>query len=234
MELYFNSWSMNLAFMDVGARRKGSKVRGTSLPQEYALVKFLANVTHDSGTWSTHTPACAWNGISCDGKDRVVEIRIGGEGLSGTLDVSSLPASLLLLNTASNKLCGSVAFCSLPGELQQLILRYNFFTGLVDLTRLPFGLQSLSLQSNRFSGTIDLASLPPTLHSIYLGCNNLDGGLDLSSLPRTLRDLYLNDNNFTGLVDCSRLPTSLKTLQMSRTQIRYDPQQCSALIQIYT
>ena len=79
--------------------RRGHKIRGTQLPQEYDLDRLLLNVSHRHLTWSTATPACAWKGIECLETEKVRSINWDllevETYIRGQLDFIFLPLSVV-------------------------------------------------------------------------------------------------------------------------------------------
>jgi hypothetical protein len=102
--------------------------------------------------WSNTTSTCTWNGVVCSG-DRVTQLRLPGEGLTGTIPSQSLSllSELRVVSLRNNQLTGPF-----PGELgncshvHALYLGNNHFFGpLPDLTSFWPRLTHLSLEYNR-------------------------------------------------------------------------------------
>jgi serine/threonine protein kinase len=109
-----------------------------------------------------------------------------------------------------NALSGPFNLSLLPPNLRELNLRSNNFTGPLTFTGLPQTLTSLDCSRNSFSGYVDLRHLPPGLKELNVSNNNLSGPLDLSALPPVMEFLHLNNNHFIGVVDLSAVPASMK------------------------
>ena len=129
--------------------------------------------------WLSDRPLDEWFGVTTDDDERVMELVLSDNNLTG-----SLPSELgeltrlrdLLLG--SNKLTGPV-----PGELGLLPDLWN-----------------IGLSANNLTGSIprDLGR-SPSLYGLQLDYNNLTGEIppELGQLT-DLRDLQLNDNQLTG------------------------------------
>ena len=135
----------------------------------------------DNENWLTDAPLGEWHGVTTDAGGRVVEMRLGYNGLSGRIppDIGRLTSLESLSILYNPDLGGSV----IPPELGQL-----------------HNLTSLSLNGNGFSGPIppELAKLS-RLKLLGLTQNGLTGPIppELGELPR-LGHLYLSRNNLTG------------------------------------
>ncbi|KAL6867407.1 hypothetical protein ACP4OV_015431 [Aristida adscensionis] len=130
-------------------------------------------------SWNSTTPTCQWQGVTCE-NGRVVELRLPGAGLMGTLP-SGVLGNLSALRTLSlryNALTGPIpGDISGMAELRAIYFQHNSFSG--ELPASLFALKNLvrlDLAGNKFSGEI-----PP----------------DFDKLIR-LGTLILDSNNFTG------------------------------------
>ena len=154
------------------ARRKPSKVRGTDLPHEYAMEKFLHNVSYRDASWTVHNPIQDWAGISCDVSHQVTWVSWGRHPLGGMLAWESLPSTVHWLNLSGETkreiwLSGSVPFYALPDTLTRLNLFRQEFVGKVEISALPRSLVNMGLNFNQFSGPLDLTCLPPQSNNIF-------------------------------------------------------------------
>ncbi|GJN08607.1 hypothetical protein PR202_ga26546 [Eleusine coracana subsp. coracana] len=138
-------------------------------------------------SWNSTTPTCQWQGVTCE-NGRVVEVRLPGAGLMGTL-----PSGVL----------GNLS------ALRTLSLRYNALTGPVpdDLSRLV-ELRAIYLQHNGFSGELPAPLFAlKNLVRVDLAGNKFTGEIspDFNKLVR-LGTLHLENNDLTGEIPKLDLP----------------------------
>lgn len=191
-----------------------------------ALLDFSSAVPHGRKVnWNSSIPVCSWVGITCF-SDRVVELRLPGVGIRGSIPPNTLSKldALRVLSLRSNRLNGSLLsdISSLPslhylflqhnnlsGEIPSLLspslvvldLSFNSFTGNIpttiqNLTRLT----GLSLQNNALSGSIPDLDLPRLAH-LNVSYNQLNG-----SIPPPLEKFP--DSSFLGNSLLCGLPLS--------------------------
>lgn len=152
-----------------------------------ALVTLRSAVRGRTLLWNvTETSPCSWLGVTC-GSNRVTELRLPGEGLTG-----ELPLGL-----------GNLT------RLQSLSLRFNALSGPVpaDLANLV-ELRDLFLHGNKFSGNIPdfLFNLRNLVH-LNLALNNFSGEISpLFNNLTKLESLYLENNTLTGSIPELDLP----------------------------
>ncbi len=177
-----------------------------------------------SAGWLTDAPLAQWDGVETDAAGRVVGLRLGGYGLSGSFpaELGQLTA-LRELDLSVNELAGSIP-PELGGltDLTSLVLRRNVLTGSIppELGRLPV-LLTMRLSDNDLSG-----SIPPQLGDLAhltwldLGWNEFTGPIpveigDLHSLKR----LELERNFLSGTLppELGDL-RSLEVLNLGRNQ----------------
>ncbi|KAL2531266.1 putative inactive receptor kinase [Abeliophyllum distichum] len=142
--------------------------------------------------WNLSSPTpCTWAGVTCStDNSSVIELRLPGMGLSGTLPP----------NTVSNLT-----------SLQTLSLRYNALSGPLpaDLFFSLSFLRSLYIQQNFFSGPIpDSLFSVTSLVRVNLAENNFSGPISsgFNNLTR-LGTLYLQENHFSGSIPELDLPS---------------------------
>ena len=165
---------------------------------------------------------CEWPCIECDADERIIEIDIDSEDVSGSLEIRSVPPKVKVLDISSwcnSQLTGSVDLANLPDEMQKLSIRHNRITGEVDLTQLPDGMHELSLGCNKLTGEIDLAQLPDVMQELSLNNNEFSGEIDLTHLPDKMQKLSLENNQFTGEIDLARLPSVIEYLFLNNNQL---------------
>ncbi len=159
---------------------------------DYAAMVDFYNATNGPNwttktNWLTSCSPCDWYGVTCGMGERVAEIRLSNNGLSGSLPSSLSALSLFVLELNGNKLSGSV-----PAPVGKLT-----------------NLQLLSLSNNQLSGPIptQLANMGQ-LEDLYLDNNQLTGPIPLSLTTNTyLAYLDLSANQLTGPI-----PPSLGTM----------------------
>lgn len=154
--------------------------------------------------WKTSLPVEEWNGVELRrSTGRVVELRLGGQGLSGTVpaELGNL-SELTDLWLSNNSLTGTIPpQLGNLRKLQALWLGNNGLTGTIpaELSNLPH-LQYLSINHTDITGPI-----PPELGRLLnldwllLDDNRLTGPIpeELGGLA-TLVTLWLYDNELTG------------------------------------
>ena len=168
-----------------------SKVRGTFLPQEYELAKFICDIENPDLSWSTETSACEWYGVECNGEGEVIRIRWHDRSLCGTPHWKYLPQSLFFIDLINNMLSGPVDFSALPLGLGYMYIQVNLFSGDLRFEILPAALIELNLSRCRFSGHVDLSNLVGTplyqtdSYLNILGNPELTGSVRNFDYPRT-------------------------------------------------
>mmetsp|Transcript_318 Transcript_318/g.443 ORF Transcript_318/g.443 Transcript_318/m.443 type:complete len:211 (+) Transcript_318:92-724(+) len=185
-----------------------SKVKGTFLPQEYEMARFLANISNPHPSWRPTTTLCEWHSVYCDEEKRVNYIDLGATDLFdteykyfGTLAWSHMPRTTdHFVMSDQEGVTGTLPIAYLPIALTRFLLLSCDLFGFVDLTILPPGLRR-SLTNNRFCGTLDLTSLPATLVSLDLYGNEFEGPVDLSKLPASLKDAVLSGNKLYAITE---------------------------------
>ena len=176
--------------------------------------------------WAIGLPIEEWIGIEVTRfTGRVVEIRLSGQGLGGTIpaELGSL-TELTVLSLPNNRLTGMIPpqLGNLP-RLRELSLGINRLTGTIppELGDLRF-LRTLSLFVNEFTGTIppELGRLV-NLRNLYLADSGLTGPIpeELGGLAN-LVTLWLHNNQLTGPIPSDLgLLEKLETLQLSRNRL---------------
>lgn len=184
-----------------------------------------ANWTNNRN-WLTDAPLDTWYGVTTDRSDRVVELDLAENELSGTIpfELGNL-TNLELLRLSKNQLSGTI-----PPELgnlanlQFLDLYENQLSGTIPFELGNLGnLESLALFKNNLRGTIpsDLAELN-SLRWLLLWSNQLSGSIpsELSVLTN-LEWLILSDNRLSGTIpsELGNL-TNLESLSLWGNQLR--------------
>ncbi|CAN6217596.1 unnamed protein product [Urochloa humidicola] len=150
---------------------------------------------------------CGWIGVTCDQAQagaRVVQLRLPGLGLVGTVPVgtignlTALRALSLHHNTLSGGVPADIGSCA---ELRTLFLRSNRFDG-----EIPVGifklrsLQRLDLSDNQISGGVSPEfSKLQRLVALYLQNNRLNGTLPMDLDLPNLRVLNLSNNGLVAI-----------------------------------
>ena len=208
------------------------KVRGSELPPEYELVRFIADVKNACSSWKVSTPAYKWKGVYCDADSRVTTInwditrlrefalddRGPSGSLCGSLEWAYLPRTVQQFGVRTHELSGTVPLDLLPPGLTDFCVYSNTFSGEVNLTNLPRTLVQLVLASNEFKGCVDFTHLPPHLVSLDVSYNQLSGQVDFSCLPNMLKRLDLSANQFEGPVSFDKIPLNLEVLGLQQNE----------------
>ena len=123
---------------------------------------------------------CQATGVDCV-SDRVIEIHWQDSSLNGTINGTSIPTRMTLLDLYNNILTGP-----LPSSF-------------------PDGLEILAIDTNRLTGSIPL--LPNSVWKVHLNGNILTG--DLPLFPSSIQDLWLGTwnnfgNHFSGSLRLSK------------------------------
>ena len=175
--------------------------------------------------WRSDRPLADWYGVTVDDTDRVIELKLATNGLSGSIpsELGRL-SHLQKLSIGGNRLSGTIpAAIGRLTHLKELVLSNNQLSGRLptELSRL-LRLERLSLSHNRLSGSIpaELSRLT-NLKELVLSSNQLSGRLptELSRLLR-LERLSLSHNRLSGSIpaELSRL-TNLKELVLCDNQL---------------
>ena len=162
---------------------RAAKVRGTFLPQEHELAKFISDVGNPRESWSTATPVCEWDGAKCDKQGEIIDISWAYRELRGILHWQHLPRSVTFLDISYNHLSGSVDFSALPRGLRNLWVHSNAFSGELHFEHLPPNIRVLNISSCDFSGFANFSYLQ---HSSLA---QLGSYLQLKGNPRLQRSL---------------------------------------------
>ncbi|KAL6144443.1 hypothetical protein ACLB2K_055136 [Fragaria x ananassa] len=185
-----------------------------SITDAEALLKFKQSLTNASAldSWVPNSAPCTsgtqWAGTVCF-NGNVTGLRLGGMGLSGTLDFKSLieVKSLRSMSVKNNNFSGSIPDFNVIGPLKAIYLSGNQFSGEIpsDFFTDMDSLRKVWLDRNNFSGKIP-ASLAetPNLQVLRLEDNEFSGSLpDMSQV--TLTVLNVSNNKLEG-----EIPKSLQ------------------------
>ena len=141
---------------------------------------------------------CNTTGIVCNIKKEIIEINWADNGLSGTINATTIPSTLAKLDLQKNKIVGNLP-TMWPSTLTWLQLRKNLITG--DIVKLPSALKFIDLSSNKLIGTLPV-DLPLSIAEFYVDGNALTGTVPY--LPNIVKIHlgYTNvtGNNFTGIL----------------------------------
>ncbi|KAM7254391.1 hypothetical protein ACFE04_003771 [Oxalis oulophora] len=154
-------------------------------------------------SWLPNSAPCngrkPWNGIVCYA-GTVSGLRLGGMGLSGTIDIDAL--------------------LELRG-LRTIGMTNNNFSGTLPLFNRIVALRAIYLSGNQFYGEIpsDYFSKMVSLKKIWFSNNQLQGGIPSSvfQLPNLL-ELHLDNNHFSGVIP-SFDQSTLRSLNLSHNQL---------------
>ena len=153
--------------------------------------------------WCTNAPLSEWYGVSTDSEGRVIDLRLYGNNLVGSIPaVLGNLSNLENLYLMDNRLTGDIpAELGNLSQLEDLNLQINQLTGSIpiELGNLS-NLRSLNLSDNQLTGNIpvELGNLSQ-LENLNLQTNQLTGSIpvELGNLSN-LRSLCLSDNQLTG------------------------------------
>ena len=155
----------------------------------------------DGTSWKTSAPLGDWHGVTTDASGRVTELKLGDNGLTG-----SVPAALggltrlKWLDLSSNELGGSI-----PRALEDLA-----------------NLQFLNLSRNGLSGSVpEWLGNMPSLLALYLLGNELIGGIpeELGNLNLWGLGLSWNDLSVGPIPGWLRNHTNLRWLYLSASDV---------------
>ena len=224
----FQEWLQSIPLLRSGP----TCVRTASPPDDRdiaALTKLYSATSGDNWrdrtNWLSEQPLQYWKGVHINEEGRIVELRLGGNNLSGQIppELGNL-SRLERLELYDNQLTGTI-----PSELgnlsklERLSIENNQLTGsipfqLSNLTELT----SLSLNGNRLTGAIppELGGLN-NLQMLLLDYNELRGSIpsELGNLSE-LVVLWLHNNQLTGTIPPELgSPPNLDELLLSNNQL---------------
>jgi hypothetical protein len=216
--------------------------------QRYLLALLFITWTGQDWTantgWLSANTECSWIGITCDGTNQVVKIRLPGTNLSGNLSSDftlissltslvldqnglqgSLPTELVnLSNLGQFSVCDNALAGSIPQEygrmtqLTYLALNNNHIKGSLptDLGLLS-DLQELRLSNNDLKGTIPTElGLLLSLQSIAFDNNTLTGEIPTEiGLWKNAQTIDFSFNNFHS----STIPTEIGRISTLRNLV---------------
>ena len=153
--------------------------------------------------------------LKCDDDKRVIQVDIRSD-VGSLLELCYVPPKVKILNISGSfntgKLTGSVDLTELPAEMEWLSLHHNQLTGEVDLTQLPDGMETLGLKNNQLTGEVDLTQLPNEMQYLRLENNQFSGRLDLLHLPNGMKELHAESNQFSASLIIKRIPQGMKRI----------------------
>ncbi|XP_050285238.1 pollen receptor-like kinase 3 [Quercus robur] len=192
---------------------------GSSLTESEALLKLKSSFTKASAlnSWVNGSLPCegevGWDGLVCS-NGIVTDIRLGGFGLSGKIDVDALLelSDLRSISIMSNNFSGSIPAFNRLGSLRAIYLSRNRFSGEIpsDYFANMGSLKKVYLSSNMFTGKIpsSLAQIP-RLGELLLDNNQFSGTIPSIDQP-TLASLDVANNKLEG-----EIPSSLTKFNAS-------------------
>ncbi|CAL5338982.1 hypothetical protein CsSME_00022641 [Camellia sinensis var. sinensis] len=172
-----------------------------------ALLHLSSAVGGHTLRWNLSSPTpCSWEGVTCDkATNRVTELRLPGDNLSGQIPLNSVGnlTHLRALSLRHNSLSGLLpSDLDSATQLRQLSLQENQFSGQIPATLFRLSnLTVLNLARNNFSGEISPAINNLTnLKKLYLENNNLNGSIpDLNNLT-SLQKINVSYNKLNGSI----------------------------------
>mmetsp|Transcript_18166 Transcript_18166/g.28457 ORF Transcript_18166/g.28457 Transcript_18166/m.28457 type:complete len:222 (-) Transcript_18166:8-673(-) len=153
---------------------------------------------------NNHADISLWHGVNFSESGEVIEVNWPWGDLEGSIALEWIPSTVRKFQASGDiftgqGLTGSINLTSLPPFMTHLNLTENDFSGEICLTQLPSTLYALSLSYNRLTGTLDLTNLPMGMKKLYLDSNCFFGETDFSKLPTEMLDLCLSGNrNLSG------------------------------------
>ena len=224
----FQEWLQSIPLLRSGP----TCVRTASPPddRDIAALITLYNATDganwlDSTNWLSDQPLQYWKGVHINEEGRIVELRLGGNNLSGQIppELGNL-SNLERLELYGNQLTGAIPFeLGNLSKLERLSIQYNQLTGSIP-SRLSnlIELTSLRLNGNRLTGAIPLKlSSLNNLQILLLDYNELTGAIpsELGNLSE-LVVLHLYNNQLTGTIPPELgSPPNLDELLLSNNQL---------------
>ena len=195
-----------ILFFSVDVPLRASRVRGSALPQEYMLSRFVNTLLIKDKSWTDNTPACEWKFVECDTDKHVTSLKwqsnMFQDSLADSLTIKGelqwvyTPHTLLFFRAYMQALFGSLHLSLLPPRLITFDIALNRCSGHLDLTHLPCSLVTLDLNFNKFEGEIDLSCLPASLKTLNLCSNELYGNVDLTKISKDIESIKLAKNYF--------------------------------------
>ncbi|XP_047341047.1 tyrosine-sulfated glycopeptide receptor 1-like [Impatiens glandulifera] len=173
-------------------------------------------ISRSSLNWSSETDCCNWEGISCDGNNRVSRLWLPSKSIQGQISPLFLNlTNLIQLNLSHNSLTGPLpdGFFTSLNRLQILDFSDNRFVGQLPET-LSDSILTFNLSGNHFNGTItsSIFQSSPNLLVFDISNNSFNDPLPNSTClySPSLDTLDFSNNNFsdqipTGLGSCSKL-----------------------------
>ena len=224
----FQEWLQSIPLLRSGP----TCVRTASPPddRDIAALITLYNATDganwlDSTNWLSDQPLQYWKGVHINEEGRIVELRLGGNNLSGQIppELGNL-SNLERLELYGNQLTGAIPFeLGNLSKLERLSIQYNQLTSSIP-SRLSnlIELTSLRLNGNRLTGAIPLKlSSLNNLQILLLDNNELTGAIpsELGNLSE-LVVLHLYNNQLTGTIPPELgSPPNLDELLLSNNQL---------------
>ncbi|KAM7253491.1 hypothetical protein ACFE04_021645 [Oxalis oulophora] len=198
-------------------------INGTTDPNDAAALRTMFTSLNSPGQlngWNANgDDPCGqnWKGVTCSNQ-RVTEIKLSGQGLSGTLgyQLSSL-TSLTNFDMSNNNLDDTIPY-NLPPNLERLNLANNQFTQTVPYSiSLMKALKYLNLAHNQLSGSLgDIFGGLSSLSTMDVSFNSLTGSLPYSmGLLSSMNTLDLQNNQFSGTIDVLANLSSLENLNVA-------------------
>ena len=135
--------------------------------------------------------ACSWPGVFCIAEDQVKRINFSRTVYEGV----EIGPKILLSG-------GSIDLSSMPTTVLSFKLDHQEITGTVDTAALPRGLLSMQLTDNAFHGEFNVSSLPPALVNGHFNVNKLSGPIDLTDIPPNVQLLSLANNAIVQEIVC--------------------------------
>ncbi|MGK0363734.1 MAG: Leucine-rich repeat (LRR) protein, partial [Saprospiraceae bacterium] len=192
-----------------------------SHPDKPALIELYesTNGQNWTNTWDTTTcNVCDWYGVSCYEGERVAEIQLNNNNLSGSIPDLQLPF-LISVRLLDNQISGSIPdFLGVP-ELEFFRCDQNLLTGTIpDFSNVP-KLDYFGCGNNQLTGSIPDFSGVPLLKTFGCSFNQLTGPIpDFLGIP-LLEHINCFDNQLTGTIPAFSGIPSLTLLTIGQNQL---------------
>mmetsp|Transcript_2186 Transcript_2186/g.3417 ORF Transcript_2186/g.3417 Transcript_2186/m.3417 type:complete len:229 (-) Transcript_2186:6-692(-) len=163
------------------------------------LIQDIDNKSDICGLPENPKDISEWRDVSFNDSNEITQINWGCEELNGSIHLEWLPLTVAKVDIwnkffSDAVLTGTLDLSNLPASLRYLWLRGNEYFGEIDLTRLPGGMLELDVSYNRLSGRLDLTRLPDGIEVLLLQQNCFSGETNLSELPDSLVDFNVSNN----------------------------------------
>jgi Leucine-rich repeat (LRR) protein len=159
---------------------------------------------------------CGWYGVRCSaGNTHVIELNLGGNGLTGALPVSlNQLTELQVLNLQQNEISGAIPSLSGLSKLRVLNTERNQISGNLPALSGLTALQELRINDNQLSGSLRSFAGLGALQYFYAQSNLLTGGMPTLADASALIEFSVGNNRLTGAIPSLQTLTSLRQFRV--------------------